>query len=287
MASTSSLPLCFSASADPLAHNDGDWRPRSTTGQPYRLPIGTVMDRHWSQACWNTSFIMEARRVLAPSKTVPSTPTRPGFDYFNLNMTPPVDVVWTPRRCRLQHRLPDSGSCAAFQNNISILIVGDSVTSQLTLSLASMLGGRIGRNFKYTPTGALTDFAATGCGGRIQNKFRAIRLIVVDDQCQAASSRAELRDGQLRRVLCEPRVASRLCPAACWPSFCGRSGLCGAGTGRGMAGAFPAHQDLWSGSHRWSSRMQLPQSQDLCALCRRTLQFTRAQDAMRCCGGRS
>ena len=121
---------------------------------------------------------MEARRVLAPSKTVPSTPTRPGFDYFNLNMTPPVDVVWTPRRCRLQHRLPDSGSCAAFQNNISILIVGDSVTSQLTLSLASMLGGRIGRNFKYTPTGALTDFAATGCGGRIRINFVRADLLL-------------------------------------------------------------------------------------------------------------
>ena len=34
-----------------------------------------------------------------------------------------------------------------------------------------MLGGRIGRNFKYTPTGALTDFAATGCGGRVRINF--------------------------------------------------------------------------------------------------------------------
>ena len=133
---TTSLPLCYSSPTDLLAHLDGEWLPRSTAPrQPYLLPIGHQLTKQWSQACWNTSYIMDSKRKVASSK-----PTD-----FHLNVTPPLDVVWTPRRCRLQHRLPDSGghsgACAALKTNVSILIIGDSVTSQLTLSLASMLGG--------------------------------------------------------------------------------------------------------------------------------------------------
>ena len=81
---TSSLPLCYSSSTDLLAHLDGEWLPRSTAPrQPYLLPIGHQLEIQWSQACWNTSYIMDSKRKVASSK-----PTD-----FHLNVTPPLDVV--------------------------------------------------------------------------------------------------------------------------------------------------------------------------------------------------
>ena len=157
-----------SSSTDLLAHLDGEWLPRSTAHHANRTNFPSVINCRCNGARPAGTRATDSKRKVASSK-----PTD-----FHLNVTPPLDVVWTPRRCRLQHRLPDSGghsgACAALKNNVSILIIGDSVTSQLTLSLASMLGGRIGRNIHrraYNPTAALTDFAATGCKGRVRINF--------------------------------------------------------------------------------------------------------------------
>ncbi len=177
----------MAAFCDSASETDGRWVPPPAWARspPYVLPqniseiIGMPRRPNGSDAgiCWRPE-----ERALNYRSTNESTNLDNYHRRIRAGRRAPLDLVWSPLRCRFKHTLRPpktrpadalSDVCAAIPGHVSIVVVGDSVTSQLFLSLAYLLGAHLGLNGHSTElaTGAITDLTAAACGGRVRLNF--------------------------------------------------------------------------------------------------------------------
>ena len=161
-----STPWCFDGGSDPRAYSDGTWTPwHGASSPPYALrpDLMHILGLPAKANAWGT--------CAQKNRSHPA-----GLQTRGTTAAVPLDLAWRPRRCRL-HQLRHPQVCDMLvhrgggDGNLSMLLVGDSVTSQVFLSLVHLLHGHVGVNADSSRTGALTDVMATACDGKVRINF--------------------------------------------------------------------------------------------------------------------
>jgi hypothetical protein len=131
---TRMLPSCFSATSDPRGYWDGSWRPAPAwaASPPYHLSPNISNDMGMPRPAlrfdWSGCPRVSALAAASNAENATANDSLPAV---------PLDLVWTPKRCRLTPLRPRAldarfnserhGACDALRGQVSILLVGDSV----------------------------------------------------------------------------------------------------------------------------------------------------------------